>query len=150
MALITLFLYAIQERRGAHGDPATEAERWLKEISEAGRKRTRYQEMAAEGLIDFNELRTRLSALEETRKTAERKLRTLQHRTERLEQLERDRDRLLESYSCLMPEAIDTLGSEERHRVYRMVRMKAYLEADGSLQLSGDVMNFSSLEILSA
>ena len=139
-----------QERRGAQGDPATEAERWLKEISEAGRKRTRYQEMAAEGLIDFNELRTRLSALEETRKTAERELRTLQHRTERLEQLERDRDRLLESYSCLMPEAIDTLGSEERHRVYRMIRMKAYLEADGSLQLSGDVMNFSSLEILSA
>ena len=49
-----------------------------------------------------------------------------------------------------MPEAIDTLGSEERHRVYRMIRMKAYLEADGSLQLSGDVINFSSLEILSA
>ena len=90
-----------QERRGAHGDPATETERWLKEISEAGRKRTRYQEMAAERLIDFNELRTRLSALEETRKTAERELRTLQHRTERLEQLERGRDSLLESYFAL-------------------------------------------------
>src|SRR5215203_2602527 len=90
-----------------------------------------------------------LSALEETRKTAERELRTLQHRTERLEQLERDRDSLLESYSGLMPEAIDTLGSEERHRVYRMIRMKVYLEANGSLQLSGDVMNFPSSEILS-
>ncbi len=61
-----------QERRGTHGDPATETERWLEEISEVGRKRARYQEMAAERLIDFEELRTRLAALEDTRKTAER------------------------------------------------------------------------------
>ena len=50
-----------QERRGTPGDPATKAERWLEEISEAGRKRARYQEMAAEWLIDFEELRTRLA-----------------------------------------------------------------------------------------
>ncbi len=81
-----------QERCGTHGDPATETERWLKEISEVDRKRARYQEMTVEGLIDFEELRTRLSALEEARQTAERQLRTLQHRTERLEQLERDRE----------------------------------------------------------
>jgi hypothetical protein len=43
----------------------------LEEISETGRKRARYQEMAAEGLIDFEELRTRLAALEDNRKTAE-------------------------------------------------------------------------------
>ena len=95
-----------QERRGTPGDPATEAQRWLEEISEAGRKRARYQEMAAEGLIDFEELRTRLAALEDTRKTAERELRALEHRAEHLAQLERDRDRLLESYADLMPEAI--------------------------------------------
>jgi SMC interacting uncharacterized protein involved in chromosome segregation len=81
-----------QERRSTHGDPATETERWLKEISEAGRKRARYQEMAAEGLIDFEELRTRLAALEDTCKTAEQELRALQRRTEHLAHLERDRD----------------------------------------------------------
>ena len=54
--------------------------------------------MAAEGLIDFEELRTWLSALEENRNTAERELHTLRHYTERLERLERDRDSLLESY----------------------------------------------------
>jgi len=57
---------------------------------------------------------------------------------------------LLESYDGLMPEAIDALGSEERHRVYRMIGMKAYLEADGSFELSGDVISFSNLEISSA
>ncbi len=44
-----------QERRGTHGDPETETERWSEEISEADRKRTRYQEMAAEGLIEFED-----------------------------------------------------------------------------------------------
>ena len=48
-----------QERRNAHGDPATETEWWLGQLSEAGRKRILYQEMAAEGLIGFEELRTR-------------------------------------------------------------------------------------------
>ncbi len=53
---------------------------------------------------------------------------------------------MLESYAGLMPEAIDTLESEERHRVYRMIGMKAYLEADGSFELSGEVVSFTKLK----
>ena len=114
-----------------------------------GRKRARYQKMAAEGLIEFEELRAQLAALEDTRKTAERELRTLEARTEHLAQLERDRDSLLDNYADLLPEAIDALGSEERHRVYRMIGMEAHLAPDGSLEVSRDVMNFSKLEISS-
>jgi DNA repair exonuclease SbcCD ATPase subunit len=106
--------------------------------------------MAAEGLIEFEELRAQLAALEDTRKTAERELRTLEVRTEHLAQLERDRDSLLETYAGLLPEAIDALGSEERHRVYRMIGMEARLAPDGSLEVSGDVMKFSKLESSSA
>jgi len=139
-----------QEARGAHGDPATEAERWFEQLSEADRKRARYQEMAAQGLIEFSELRDRLTALEETRETAERELGALRHRTDRLAQLERDRDDLLEAYAGLVPEAIDELRSEERHRVYRMISMKAHIGAEGSLELSGDVICFSNVLISSA
>jgi site-specific DNA recombinase len=139
-----------QERRSVHGDPTVETERWLEETSEALRKRTRYQEMAAEGLIDFEELRTRLAALEDTRKTAEQELRALQRRTKHLAQLERDKDSLLESYAGLLPEAIDALRSEERYRVYRMMGMEVHLAPDGSFELSGDVVNFSRLGISSA
>ena len=106
--------------------------------------------MAAEGLIDFDELRTRLTALEDTRKTAERELHALQRRAEHLAQLERDRDSLLESYTGLLPEAIDALGSEERHRVYRMIGMEVHLAPDGSFELSGDVVSFSKLGLSSA
>jgi DNA repair exonuclease SbcCD ATPase subunit len=106
--------------------------------------------MAAEGLIEFEELRARLVALEETRETAERELKALKHRTDRLARLKRDRDSLLEAYADAVPEAVDALASEERHRVYRMIGMKARIAIDGSLELSGDVMSFSNLGILSA
>ena len=71
----------------------------------------------------------------------------LRHHTERLE---RDRDSLLESYAGLVPEAIDALGSEERHRVYRMIGMEMYLASEGSFELSGDVLSFFKLGISSA
>lgn len=72
-----------QESHSAHGDPAFQTERWLEEISEAGHKRARYQEMAAEGLIDFDELRAQLAIFEDTRKTAERELRRAHVRSHR-------------------------------------------------------------------
>jgi site-specific DNA recombinase len=139
-----------QERRDVHGDPATAAERWLEEISEAGRKRTRYQEMAAEGLIGFEELRARLAALEDARKTAGQELRALQRRAEHLAQLERDRDSLLESYADLVPGALDALVPEERRRAYRIIGLEAHLASDGSFKLGGDVVSFSNLGISSA
>jgi hypothetical protein len=91
-----------------------------------------------------------LATLEDTRRIAECELRALQHRTERLAQLERDRDTLLESYAGTMPEKIDALGSGERHQVYRMIEMEVYLAPDGSFELSGDVISFSKLGISAA
>jgi hypothetical protein len=93
--------------------------------------------MAAEGLITFDELRTKLAALEETRQTARRELATLEGRSERLRALERDRDALLENYAEIMPEALDTLEPEDRHCVYKMLRLKTVAFPDGTLEVSG-------------
>jgi hypothetical protein len=49
-----------------------------------------------------------------------------------LAQPERDKDSLLESYAGLLPEAIDALGSEERHRAYRIMETEVHLTLDGS------------------
>jgi hypothetical protein len=49
-----------------------------------------------------------------------------------------------------VPEAIDTLGSAERHRAYRIIGLEVHLASNGSFELSGDVMGFSKLEISSA
>ena len=64
------------------GSMPTQAETklWLDKLVEVKRKRARYQEMAAEDLIGFDELRRRIAELEDTRTLAERELRSLQQR----------------------------------------------------------------------
>ena len=59
-----------------------------------------------------------------------------------MEGLERDRDGLIETYASLVPGAIDALGPEGCHRVYKMMGLKTLLGADGALELSGDVVGF--------
>jgi hypothetical protein len=113
------------------------------------RKRGRYQEMAAEDLIGFDELRSRIAELEEIRSTAERGLRTLRSRQEQVRQLEEDKDALLGHYASLLPEALDDLDAPERHRVYKMLRVVAAIGADGSMEDSGDVMCVCEPETLS-
>ena len=44
-----------QEQRGERGDPDREAKVWLQKISEVGRMRGNYQEMAARGLITLRD-----------------------------------------------------------------------------------------------
>ena len=44
------------ERASTNSHPESEAETWAEKLAEADRKRSRYQDMAAEGLITFEEL----------------------------------------------------------------------------------------------
>jgi len=126
-----------QERAGNHGNPEEEAAIWLDRLTDVERRRANFQDMAAEGLITFDELRTKLAALEETRQTARKELAALEGQTERLQALERDRDALLENYAQMMPEALEVLQPEERHRVYNMLRLRTVAFPDGSLEVSG-------------
>ena len=49
-----------EEREGLRGDPERETKTWLDKLAEADRKRRAFQDMAAEALITFDELRARL------------------------------------------------------------------------------------------
>ena len=126
-----------RERVGNRSNPEDEAAVWLDRLAEADRRRANFQDMAAAGLITFDELGAKLEALEETRKTARRELAALECRTERLLALERDRDALLEGYAELIPETLDVLEPEERHRVYNMLRLRVLAFPDGTLEVSG-------------
>ena len=95
------------------------AKAWLDKLSQADRKRSTFQDMAAEGLLTLEELREKLADLEDTRKVAERELKTVRDRAERVAQLELDKETLLTSFGGEWPAALDTLAPEERQRVYR-------------------------------
>src|SRR5215213_9892823 len=83
------------ERAGMRGEPEAEALAWLDKIAALDSKRSRYQDMAAEGHITFDELGAKLQELEGQRAAAEEELDNLQLRRARLEDLERDRETLL-------------------------------------------------------
>jgi DNA repair ATPase RecN len=120
-----------QRRHGMHGDPEREAKAWLEKIAEVDGKRARYQDMAAEGLITFDELREKLAGLAETRETAERELEALRDRQEEAEELERDRNALLASWTDATPEDLDALTPEQRNELYHRLRLEITPREDG-------------------
>jgi hypothetical protein len=78
-----------------------------------------------------------LDDLSQTRQTAERELAALQSRREASEQLELDKEAMLEHYARIAPEALDSLTPEERHRLYKMLRLEVLVRPDSSLEVSG-------------
>jgi hypothetical protein len=110
---------------------------WLVKLEEVDRKRSGFQDMAAEGLITLEELRTKLAGLEETRKTAERELEALRSHREKLEALEQDKESVLETYAQMAPEALDNLTPEERHQFYRMLRLRVVVQPGHRIELGG-------------
>ena len=126
-----------QERESTRGNPHQETKVWLEKLAEVDRMRSGYQEMAAKGLITFEELGVKLEELENTRSGATRELEVLRSRRERIEGLERDKDALLESYAGMVPQALDSLTSEERHQIYKMLRVQVTVGPDWRVEVTG-------------
>ena len=126
-----------QERAGLRGDPDQEAKSWLAKLAEVDQERRGYLRLAAKGRLTDEELDEALAELEDARETAEKELRAVRARREVLENLERDRDALLESYANMTPAALDALSPEERHQIYKMLRITVEAYPDGSLNVTG-------------
>lgn len=127
------------KRREMRGDPEREVKAWLDKLAEADKLRAGYQEQAARGLMTLDELATRLSELEETRQRVAREIEAARNRAGELEQLERDKEELLEHYEAISPEALDNLTPEQRHRFYSLLGLKVHLPPEGPavLEFSG-------------
>ena len=126
-----------QERAGMRGDPDREANTWLEKLAEVDQERRGYLRLAAKGHMSDDDLAEALAELEETRATADRELEAIRARKAAIEELERDRDALLASYAGMMPEALDSLAPEERTQIYRMLRLRVDISADGTMQAQG-------------
>ena len=130
-------------RLDVHSVPPTDflrgtcAKTWLKKLAEIERKRCGYIDLAADGIMERSELREKLVAFEETRERAKQELEALRGLQEKLEELERNKESLLESYASMASEALNSLLPDERHRIYRMLRLKVVARMDGGLEVSG-------------
>jgi hypothetical protein len=119
------------------GDPDQEAASWLEKLTDVEQERRSYLRFAAKGHMTDDELDEALAELEEIRMMAEEELATIRGRKEILEELELDRDTLLESYAKMTPEALDALTPEERRQVYGMLRLRVEVAADGKMVARG-------------
>ena len=81
--------------------------------------------------MSLEELGSKLRDLDNTRRRAERELVALKDHRRCVQDLEQDRDALLESMAEMVPEALNSLTSEEKSRVYRMLRLEITSTAEG-------------------
>ena len=126
-----------QERKRTWGNADREAKAWLDRLAETDKMRRSFHEQAAKGLMTLDELASRLEEIEESRKTARSELVILKESRQRLEELERDGAALMERYAGAVPEALENLLPEERHRVYRMLRLRVLAYPDFRLEVNG-------------
>ena len=129
----------VREREALRGDPDQQAKAWAEKLAEVSTKRAKFQDMAAEGLITFDELREKLAQLDESRKVAEQELNSLEYRKERISQLEQDKASLLRDFTSLMPDAVATLTGEVRHRIYNLLRLKVIVGVEGDIEVRGAI-----------
>src|SRR5215204_6371674 len=126
-----------EEKRARRGDPGREAKLWHEKLQEADRMRSGYQDLAARGLLTYEELGAKLAALEETRSLARRELESLKDRRERLESLKLDREVLLQAYADVTVEALEGLSPEERNKLYKTLKLRVVIHDDGTPEVSG-------------
>jgi hypothetical protein len=62
--------------------------------------------------------------------------------------LERDKDALLESLVAMTPEAIDGLAPEERHRIYKIMKLRASALLDGGIEINGNIAPANEVDTL--
>ena len=127
-----------EKKENMRGDPDREARTWLDKLAEVDRKRSAFQDQQAENLITIDELRSKLTALEETRGAAERELEALRSQREEIAQLERDADALIDHYAGRIPGDLDALNSEHRHHVYDMMKLRVVAHVDGRVEANGE------------
>jgi hypothetical protein len=80
------------------------------------------------------ELRSKLDTLALAREAAERELRLVSERSERLSALESDAEHLLGAYERRSVEALAELSPEERREVYRLLDLTVEAHPDGRLE----------------
>ncbi len=123
-----------REKEVSAVDHEVEAHIWQEKLSEVRRKRANFQELAAEGLMTTEELRSKLDTLELARNAAERELRLAHERSERLAALERDAEHLLKAYEKRCVKALADLSPEERREVYKLLDLTVEAHPDGILE----------------
>jgi hypothetical protein len=87
-----------------------------------------------------DELRAKLADLDETKVAAEKELAATRGRAERLEVLKREREKVLATFEGMVPERLERVTPDQRHRLYNALGLRVTASADRSLSVSGNII----------
>ncbi len=130
----------IEEQRAALRNPTREFSHWHAELQKIERMRSGYLDQQAEGIISMAELKAKLADLEERRLTATRELDKITHHQERIEQLERDAEALMERYCFEAREGLDLYTPQDKHDAYKALGINVIAYPDGTAELTSSVL----------
>jgi site-specific DNA recombinase len=134
------------KRQAARNDPKEEVNHWLKVLARFSSGSAKYQRAYAADVMTLADLKARLAELEQERLIAERELESLRLREQDIADLERDRDALLETYAGASEEALDSLTPEQRHNLYKSLRIGVLAPADGSTEIIlGNLLSYEEV-----
>jgi septal ring factor EnvC (AmiA/AmiB activator) len=126
-------------REGLRRDPDREMAAYARRVAEVERKRAAFQDMVAEGLISFGELRAKLAGLDDVRGAAEAEVEKLRGARERLEFLEQERDYVLGELARVSNGAGEDMTPDDKAAQYRGMNLKALAYREGNVELTGGV-----------
>lgn len=126
-----------QEKKLASRRPAEEEENWLRELAELDAREERLLDLYLDNKLGADRYGSRVAEIKRSRKTIQGELARVRDGAAHLEQLEGDRDALLNHYAKIVPEGLDALGPEERNRIYRMLGLTVLAHGDGQLGSRG-------------
>jgi hypothetical protein len=113
--------------------PDEQIARWAAEAQKAKAKRARYQDQEAEGLMTREELRTKLTKLDETLGLAEAEIDKLKGHEEAFRELQRGGEELLERYARLVPEELEHLSAAERRHIHQLLQIEVRVPREGEI-----------------
>jgi hypothetical protein len=128
------------QRAALREDPTHELKHWHGELEKIGQMRSGYLDQQAEGIISMSELKGKLANLVERRTVAERELEKFARHQERLAELERDAEALMELYRQQAREGLDLYTPQDRHDAYKALSIKVIAHQDGSTELTGNLV----------
>jgi vacuolar-type H+-ATPase subunit I/STV1 len=117
--------YLESEKEKDGGDAEKEARVFTDRIAEVDRKRSAYQDLVADGLMEREELRAKLDALSH-QKAAEEGLNALEERRRRVRELQLSREKILARYRDAVPEALEEAGGKQRRAVYNTLGLTVW------------------------
>jgi predicted site-specific integrase-resolvase len=136
----------IEDEGYSGGDPYRPGLQRIMQLAETGEidiviaaKRDRFQHLYAEGVIEVEDLRARLSELDAMYAEAQRHRDYFETRRKHLKELERDKEELLASYEILARERLEELSPEKRNGLYRRFNRAVRVPRDGEPKLSADI-----------